>query len=179
MNFYRRYAIPLNLLVIAVTIVFVGAVLVVGRAGAAPAVVVKVGSPSPAQYVATQTINVDDDAATAEARQQARLAEASVWKIDGTVLTGVRRRFAAFFDELARLSTMTVDELNLEAAKSDLQTAVDAIISVTGGEVQVQDSPKKIILVGTIPDEATRQQIRDTLAGMDQRAVDDTGLVVD
>ena len=30
MNFFKRYAIPLNLLVIAVTIVFVGAALVVG-----------------------------------------------------------------------------------------------------------------------------------------------------
>ena len=47
MTFFRRYAIPLNLLVIAVTMVFVGASLVVGRAAAAPPVEVAAGLPSP------------------------------------------------------------------------------------------------------------------------------------
>ena len=47
MNFFRRYALPLNLLVIAVTVVFVGAALVVGRGGPAPSVDIAVGTPSP------------------------------------------------------------------------------------------------------------------------------------
>ena len=107
MNFFRRYAIPLNILVILVTIVFVGASLVVGRAVAAPTVSVEAGLSSPEQYIATRTINVPNEAATEEARQRAYDNEPSVWSIDETVITGVRTRLSLFFEDLADLAFLT------------------------------------------------------------------------
>ena len=90
MNFFRRYAIPLNVLVILVTIVFVGASLVVGRAVAAPTVTVEAGLSSPDQYIATRTINVPDEAATTAAQQRAYDNEPSVFSVDETIIIGVR-----------------------------------------------------------------------------------------
>ena len=69
MNFFRRYALPLNVLVILVTIVFVGAALVVGRAVAAETPTITVGGRSPDNYDSTRTINVLDEVATEQERQ--------------------------------------------------------------------------------------------------------------
>ena len=179
MNFFRRYAIPLNILVILVTIVFVGTALVVGRAVAAPIVDVSVGSPSPEDYIATRTISVVDEAATAAAEQRAFDNVPSEWRIDDTVITGVRSRISAFFEDLARLSTVTLDEIDLADERSIIQTTVDAITDEFGGEVLVQEVDDMIVLVGTIPSEDARQLILDRIAEIDQRTVDTLDLVVD
>jgi len=178
-NFSRRYAIPLNILVILVTIVFVGAVMVVGRAGAAPSVTLGVGSIAPEQYVANQTVSVVDEAATQDARDRAAANEPPVFDIDRAVLNGVRGRITAFFEDLADLSTVTADELDLQQAKSVLQTTVDAILIETGGEVQVLEMEDAITLIGAIPDDSTRLLILDALAGIESRPVDSTGLTID
>jgi len=179
MSFFRRYAIPLNILVILVTIVFVGASLVVGRAVAAPTVTVEAGLASPEQYIATRTINVLDEAATQEARQRAYDNEPSVWSIDETVITGVRTRLSLFFEDLANLAFLTPRDLEQEQEKSVLQQTVDAILVERGGEVQVEDTEDFIILIGLIPDEPTRGDLVAALEAIDQRPVDDLGLTVD
>lgn len=179
MNFFRRYAIPLNILVILVTIVFVGASLVVGRAVAAPTVTVATGSQSPEQYIATRTINVPDDAATERERQLAYDNEPSRYSIDETVITGVRTNISRFFEDLADLAFLTPDDLNLQLEKSALQTAVDDILAITGGIVQVQDAEDRIILIGDIPSEDVRVAIIDALGAIDERVVEDSGLEID
>ena len=113
MNFFRRYAIPLNLLVIAVTIVFVGASLVVGRAVAAPAVEIAAGLPSPEDYIATRTVDIVDVEATEAEKESARLTTPVKYSINTTVLGGVRSRISLFFEDLGNLATLTARELSL------------------------------------------------------------------
>jgi putative nucleotidyltransferase with HDIG domain len=179
MNFFRRYAIPLNILVIMVTIVFVGAALVVGRAVEAQSVTVQVGLPSPEDYTANQTISVPDEVATAEAKQLAFDNEESRWSIDSTVISGVRSRILTFYEDLADLAILTPQDLELQQEKSVLQQAVDAILLVRGGEVQVEDTEDQILLVGTIPDEDARTEIIAAITAIDERPVDDLGLTID
>ncbi len=81
MSFFRRYAIPLNLLVIAVTMVFVGASLVVGRAAAAPPVDIAAGLPSPEDYIATRTIEITDESASNPARRNAGMIRSAGWML--------------------------------------------------------------------------------------------------
>jgi hypothetical protein len=100
MNFYRRYAIPLNVLVIAVTIVFVGAALVVGRAAPEPAITLTVGEPSPLTFEATSFIEVPDALATEDARAQAAAAVKSEYKTDSTIAISVQGALEGFFFSL-------------------------------------------------------------------------------
>ena len=90
MSFFRRYAIPLNLLVIAVTIVFVGAALVVGREAAAEQPEIAAGLPSPEDYIATQTIEITNEAATAAAKEDARRTTLTQYSVNPEVMRGVR-----------------------------------------------------------------------------------------
>ncbi|MDJ0953582.1 MAG: HDIG domain-containing protein [Acidimicrobiia bacterium] len=179
MNFFRRYAVPLNILVILVTIVFVGAALVVGRAVAAPAVVVEAGLASPEQYIATRTIDVLDEAATANAQEQASLGVESEWTVNQTVINGVRGRISAFFADLADLAILTPEDLELQQAKSVLQESVDAITILRGGDVLVEESDDLIVLIGTIGSEDTLAEIIAALEAIDERSIDAIGLAID
>jgi putative nucleotidyltransferase with HDIG domain len=179
MNFFRRYAIPLNVLVILVTIVFVGTALVVGREVAAQAVTVTVGEPSPQDFTANRTITVLDEVETARLRQLEYDNTPSEYSIDTSVFNGVRTNIRAFYEDLADLAYLTPDELDLEQEKSVLQQTVDAILLESGGEVAVQDTEDLIILVGTIPDNETLDEINDAIGAIDQRMVDATGLEID
>ncbi len=179
MNFFRRYAIPLNILVIMVTIVFVGAALVVGRSVEAPSATIGVGLEAPEDYTANQTINVPDEVATAEAQQRAFDNETSQWSIDGSVISGVRSEILTFYEDLADLAILTPADLELQQEKSVLQQTVEAILSVRGGEIQVEDTEDVIILVGLIPDEEARNEILEAIAAIDVRPVDDLGLEID
>lgn len=116
MSFYKRFAIPLNLLVIAVTIVFVAMALVVGRAEGAPVVTLTVGDPSPQDYQATRTVTVDNEAATAREKELARIQVPTQYKIDPAVKTNVRGAISGFFSNLRDLSTLTEEEAGLAAA---------------------------------------------------------------
>ncbi|MDJ0664767.1 MAG: HDIG domain-containing protein [Acidimicrobiia bacterium] len=179
MSFFRRYAMPLNILVILVTIVFVGASLVVGRAVAAPTVTVEAGLSSPDQYIATRTINVPDDAATEEARQRAYDNEPSVFSVDETIIIGVRTNISAFFEDLAELAFLTPRDLEIEQEKQVLQQTVDAILLERGGVVQVEDTEDTVFLIGLVPDEETRGDLIAALEAIDQRPINDLGLTVD
>lgn len=166
MSFFRRYAVPLNLLVIAVTIVFVGAALVVGRAGAAPAVVVQVGVPSPADYVANRSIDVEDVAATAAERVAARNTVKSEYSINPGLVTGVRNDIARFFENLKRLA---VDDAEL----SDVELAVR---EAGGANVIVAQVDNEVFLTGTVADDIRAAVIEAASSVSGVTAVDDSGL---
>ncbi|MDX2343897.1 MAG: hypothetical protein QNL12_09320, partial [Acidimicrobiia bacterium] len=124
MSFFRRYAIPMSLLVIAVTIVFVGAALVVGRSVAAPTVIVEPGLASPETYQATRTLPVVDDAATLAAEERARLAVPSVYSINGDIMPVVRNDIALFFEDLKRHALLTAEEAGIAAEPTEVELAV-------------------------------------------------------
>ncbi len=86
----RRYPIALNVLVIAVTIVFVSLVLVVGRATAEPRIELSVGEPAPQTFTATRAVEVDDEAATEKLREEAVLNTEQRFSIDPTVSRDVQ-----------------------------------------------------------------------------------------
>lgn len=178
MNFFSRYAIPLNLLVIAVTIVFVGAALVVGRTVAAPDVTVASGLPSPEDYITDRAIEVTDDAATAAARDAARTNTPNAYRIDPEVMRGVRNDISNFFDNLEQLAFLTAEEAGQELSRSELQTKVDDVIAdVAGAEVIVTESEEAVLLNGTVPDEEVRTLILEAIAAVDGRNIDDTSLL--
>ncbi len=174
MNFFRRYAIPLNVLVILVTIVFVGAALVVGRAVAAPAVIVEAGLSSPEDYQAVRTLSLPDDEATAQARQLAYDNTPSVWAIDRQAANLARNLIRGFYSDLAAEAFLLTS-----AERSQLQKAVDVITDEVGGEVVVDDSSDVIKLIGTIPDQDARNQLFEVIAEIDEREIDDSGLAED
>ena len=183
MSFFRRYAIPLNLLVIAVTIVFVGASLVVGRAAAAEPVEIAAGLPSPEDYIATQTIEITDQAATDAAREAARQNTPRVYSINPEVALRVRNDIAAFFENLEELAYLTPQEAEIVAERSQIQQLVDEILGgIEGAEeagitVFVLESDSAVVLTGTIPEGGTRSVIVDAIAEIDGRTIDDSALV--
>ncbi|MCP4303770.1 MAG: HDIG domain-containing protein [bacterium] len=150
MNFFRRYAIPMSLLVIAVTIVFVGTSLVVGRAVAPPSVVVEPGLESPETYQATRTITVVDDAATSAAKERARLSVHSVFSINGDIMPVVRNDIALFFDDLKKHATLTAEEAGIAAEP----TAVDLALAEVGAtDLTASEDGSEVSLSGTVPNQ--------------------------
>lgn len=182
MSFFRRYAIPLNLLVIAVTIVFVGASLVVGRAAAAEPVEIAAGLPSPEDYIATRTIEIIDEDATTEAREAARRNTPRVYSINPEVALRVRNDIAAFFENLEKLAYLTPQEAEVVAERSQLQQLVSEIIAGIDGaeeagvEVIVSESEDIIVLTGSIPEGGTRAVILEAISEIDGRDIDDSAL---
>lgn len=176
MNVFKRYAIPLNLLVIAVTIVFVGAALVVGRGGPAPVVEVFPGVQSPEDYFATQTIDVEDVAATEAAKEAARQNTPTEYSINTSLVGGVRSEISLFFEDLRRFATLTAEEAGVEAEPTEVELAV----SDAGGEdVIVLQNENEVTLSGTVPDEQTRDAVIDAVSAVPGvTVVDDSGLVV-
>jgi putative nucleotidyltransferase with HDIG domain len=175
-SIFRRYAIPLNLLVIAVTVVFVGAALVVGRAVAAPTVEVAAGLLSPEDYVATQTIDVEDEAATEAAREAARRNTESKYSINPDVVGGVRNDIALFFEDLRGFATLTAEEAGIEIEPTEVQLAVNA----AGGEdVIALQNENEVTLSGTVANDDIRAAViaaASAVAGV--TAVDDSLLLV-
>ena len=68
----QRYKVPLNVLTIAVAVVFVAMALVVGRSPVEDPIELSLGQPSPQTFVATQRVEIPDDAATQAERARAR-----------------------------------------------------------------------------------------------------------
>lgn len=179
MNFFRRYAIPLNLLVIAVTIVFVGASLVVGRAAAAPEVEVAAGLPSPEDYIATQTIEITDEDATAAAEESARLTTPSEYSINPEIMPRVRSDILRFFEDVEDLAFLTPQEAGAIAERSELQKLVDGVVEDSiGTEILVVETEDTILLVGTVAGTETVDLVVAAVAEVDARAVDVTQLEV-
>jgi putative nucleotidyltransferase with HDIG domain len=97
---FRRFAVPLNLLVILVTMVFVGAALVVGRAAAKPSITLQVGEPSPMTFVATRGVEVPDALATEQERTQEALAVQTIYKRDTDNIRNIRATLVNFLEAL-------------------------------------------------------------------------------
>ena len=101
MNALRRNPVVLNLLVIAVTIVFVALALTLGRPGPEPAIQLAEGQPSPQQFLATGPVEVVDEAATEQAREQARRNVDTVRQTDVEAEQVVARDITALFIQVA------------------------------------------------------------------------------
>ncbi len=134
MSFFKRHPVPVNLLVIAITMIFVGAALVVGRGGGEPVIQINVGEPSPQDFIATRTIEVSDPAATEEQRQLARNQVKPVWDIDPAVTRKVRNNIATFFSKLKTEATLTqaeADALGLTPEPTDTTVADTTVPETT------------------------------------------------
>ena len=97
MTLLRRNPAILSLLVIAVTIVLVAVALIVGRSTGEEPPVLVVGQPSPQQFIATETISVEDAAATEQARTSAYNAVETIVVLDPGVDIAVANNIRTLF----------------------------------------------------------------------------------
>ncbi len=95
-----RYPIALNVLVIAVTIVFVSVVLVFGRAEALPTYELVVGGTAPETLTASRFIAIPDQAATEQERTLARNNTETQFAINPQVAIEVGFELASLFSEI-------------------------------------------------------------------------------
>jgi len=176
-SIFRRYAIPLNLLVIAVTVVFVGAALVVGRAVAAPTVEIAPGLTSPEDYIAPRPIDIVDETATQIEREAEAFAVQTKYSVNPDIMPRVRNEISAFFEDLRRLATLTVEEANIEVEPTEIELAVRG---AGGLDMLITESEGIVRLIGTVPDQETRENVISAvklIAGVIE--VDDSGLVIE
>jgi len=96
----RRYPEVLNVLVIAVTVVFVALALVVGRAQAEEAPMIRVGQLSPQEFIAPRYISIEDAEATAAARAEAAAAVETRYSIDPLASNILNQRLVIFKSSL-------------------------------------------------------------------------------
>jgi putative nucleotidyltransferase with HDIG domain len=80
-NIAERYKVWLNVLTIAVAVVFVAGALVFGRSPREAPIELNVGQTSPQTFVATQRVEIEDEAATATERSRARLNVPVVYEL--------------------------------------------------------------------------------------------------
>ena len=97
MSYMKRFPVVLNLLVIAVTVVFVALALVVGRAQAEDAPVIQVGQAAPMDFVAPRFISIEDTAATELARADAADSVDTIFAIDPLASSSAKNTVRAFF----------------------------------------------------------------------------------
>jgi putative nucleotidyltransferase with HDIG domain len=103
----RRNALVLNVLVIAVTIVFVATALLVGRPESAEPLALSVGDLAPERVEAPFFITVEDEDATEQARTRAANNVEAIYRLDLSVNREVQietQRLFAKIDAEARLS---------------------------------------------------------------------------
>ncbi len=144
MSFFRRHPVPVNLLVISVTIVFVGAALVVGRGGGEPLIQINVGDPSPQDFIANRTVSISDPEATEAAEELARNNVESQFSIDVSVRSTVNASIVTFFDDLrslAFLSQEEADALNGGAAEETDGTDTEETEPPAEEEAPPSDEP--------------------------------------
>ena len=111
MSYMKRFPVVLNLLVIAVTVVFVALALVVGRAQAEDAPVVQVGQAAPMDFVAPRFISVEDTAATEAARAEAADNVDTVFAIDPLASSSAKNTVRAFFQAIRDAAFIPITEL--------------------------------------------------------------------
>jgi putative nucleotidyltransferase with HDIG domain len=111
MSYMRRFPVILNLLVIAVTVVFVALALVVGRAQAEEAPVLRVGQPSPQDFVAPRFISIEDTAATEAARALAAASVQTKFSIDPLASNTAKNTVRAFFQAIRDAAFIPINEL--------------------------------------------------------------------
>lgn len=86
-----------RVLILALTMVVVSLVLVLGRATAEPPIQLVVGQPSPETFMATEQIEVEDEAATEFQREVARNSVAAQYRTAPEADISVRSEIALFF----------------------------------------------------------------------------------
>jgi cyclic-di-AMP phosphodiesterase PgpH len=131
----RRNAVMLNLLVIALTVVFVAMALIVGRAQAAESLDLSVGDPSPETFLAPFFFTVEDEAATADARDEAsfNVPNDAFWVRDTTVETEVRNEVNSFFETIDLTARIPESELPV-APTTEVPEATTTTVEEGGGE---------------------------------------------
>ena len=82
MSYMNRFPVVLNLLVIAVTVVFVALALIVGRAQVEATPDVSVGDVAAQDYIAPRAINIVDNEATTAAKTKASDNAETLYAID-------------------------------------------------------------------------------------------------
>lgn len=167
MNLFRRYAVPLNLLVIAVTIVFVGAALVVGRAAAAPVIQLDVGSRSPQEYKATDFVEVLDEAATSTARDDAELTVRTVFSENPQADGAVQGELQAFLRSVREgayvpvIETSTTTNPNESEIVDPTDAPTDSSEAPDGSETTTtEDGATTTTTTTTLPEATTTTAAR-------------------
>ena len=130
-TFSRRFPYLLNALVIAVTIVFVAVALVVGRAQGADPILLDVGDPSPATFVATRDVRVPDTIATDRERETARQNTPVEYTIDATRKTSVKGDIARFFAEIRNVAFEDVPPPDPDTSPDPIPTTTTTTTTTT------------------------------------------------
>ena len=107
----RRFPVVLNLLVIAVTVVFVALALVVGRAVSDEVPDVVEGSRAEIDYVAPRFIRIEDTAATDDAMELAAVNVPTVYAIDSLATNSAKNTVRAFFQRIREVAFLELFEL--------------------------------------------------------------------
>lgn len=123
MTFAKRYPIALNALVIAVTIVFVSVALVVGRAAAEEPIELVVGQPAPQTLTAARFVEIEDEDATARARELARTNEETVFEIDPAAAISVNANLESLF--------LAIEDGAFDRSAEAVEPEVDPVDEVT------------------------------------------------
>jgi putative nucleotidyltransferase with HDIG domain len=100
MSFLDRRPLITNLLIIAITVVFVGVTLVIGRPAAAPATVLAPGDPAPETYFAPRGLQVGDADATEDERELAANNVRAIYETDPLVRSRVEGKIVDLFREV-------------------------------------------------------------------------------
>ena len=111
MSYMRRYPVILNLLVIAVTVVFVALALVIGRAQAEEPPVIRVSQVSPQDFAAPRFIRINDTAATEVARAEAANSVETLYAIDPLASNSAKTTARAFFQAMRDAAFIPINEL--------------------------------------------------------------------
>ena len=111
MSYMRRYPVILNLLVIAVTVVFVALALVIGRAQAEEPPVIRVRQVSPQDFVAPRFIRINDTVATEAARAEAADRVETVYAINPLASSTAKTTARAFFQAIRDAAFIPIEEL--------------------------------------------------------------------
>jgi putative nucleotidyltransferase with HDIG domain len=114
MSYARRFPVVLNLLVIAVTVVFVALALVVGRAESVEAPVVLEGDEAEIDYIAPRFISIEDTTATENARIRAAANVETVYTIDSLATNSAKNTVRAFYQRIREVAFLELFELPAE-----------------------------------------------------------------
>jgi putative nucleotidyltransferase with HDIG domain len=144
MSVFRRHPVILNVLVIAVTIVFVAVALLVGRGEAVEPPVLVVGQPAPQTFIATEQVAVVDEAATANETELARLNVETVRARDGAAEVAVVDDVGLVF---ARAEIASGPRLIPEAEDpADIFSTVPDATSTTGSGLGTGEDPAPLVI---------------------------------
>ena len=129
MTYMRRFPVILNLLVIAVTVVFVALALVVNRAQAEEAPGIRVRQVSPQDFIAPSFITIVDEAATQAAMEEASDSVVDEYAIDPLASSSAKNTARAFFQAIRDNAFIPISELpppRFDAVEAPIPTSPPA-----------------------------------------------------